>query len=230
MGRWEKWWQISQSSGFQKPNPEEGIVNVLKLQLEEKKLFPRLALPKGSMTKWKRYVKQYGNPGDGMNVVILISLHKSAIKSALALPLQSCFRAMREEARENQITEMPFLNFSLVDTSVKWAITLFCSRSLFTLIPSSDLVITRICYAAQRWDLKYLKAAFPIPFFRDEYDLKSTFEDEEISHEGYIFDLVEKICSSLGFKSLSVIFKVNPKGEILDVRCRINEAETKQTL
>ena len=65
MGRWEKWWQISQSSGFQKTNPEEGIVNVLKLQLEEEKLFPRLALPRGSMTERKRYRKQYGNPGDG---------------------------------------------------------------------------------------------------------------------------------------------------------------------
>ena len=222
MGRWEKWWQISQSSGFQKPNPEGGTANVLKLQLEEEKLFPRLALPRGSMTKWRRYVKQYGNPEDGMNVVIFISLHKSAIKSALALPLQSCFRAMREEVRENQITQMPFLNFSLVDASVKWAITLFCSRSLFTLIPASDLVITRICYAAQRWDLNYLKAAFPIPFFRDRDDMKNAFEDEEISHEGYISDLEEKICSCLDFKSLSVIFKMNPKGEILDVRCKEN--------
>lgn len=230
MGRWEKWWQISQSSGFQKPNPEGGTANVLKLQLEEEKLFPRFILPRGSMTKWRRYVKQYGNPEDGMNVVIFISLHKSAIKSALAAPLKSCFRAMREEVRENQITQMPFLNFSLVDTSVKWAITLFCSRSLFTLIPASDLVITRICYATQRWDLKYLKAAFPIPFFRDEYDLKSAFEDEEISHEGYTSDLEEKICSCLDFKALSVIFKMNPKGEILDVRCKINEAETKRNL
>lgn len=111
MGRWEKWWQISQSSGFQKPNPEGGTANVLKLQLEEEKLFPRFILPRGSVTKWRRYVKQYGNPEDGMNVVIFISLHKSTIKSALALPLQSYFRAMREEARENQITQMPFLNF-----------------------------------------------------------------------------------------------------------------------
>lgn len=203
---------------------------MLKLQLEEEKLFPRFILPRGSVTKWRRYVKQYGNPEDGMNVVIFISLHKSAIKSALALPLQSCFMAMREEARENQITQMPFLNFSLVNASVKWAITLFCSRSLFTLIPASDLIITRICYAAQRWDLKYLKAAFPIPFFRDEYDLKSAFEDEEISHEGYISDLEEKICSCLDFKALSVIFKMNPKGEILNVRCKINEAETKRNL
>ena len=230
MGRWEKWWQIAQSSGFQKPNPECGTENVLKLQLEEEKLFPRLALPKGSMTKWKRYVKQYGNPEDEMNVVIFIPLHKSAIKSALALPLKSCFRAMREEARENQITQMPFLNFSLVDASVKWAITLFCSRSLFTLIPASDLVITRICYATQGWDLKYLKAAFPISFFRDKDDMKNAFEDEEISHEGYISDLEEKICSCMDFKALSVIFKMNPKGEILDVRCKINEAETKQNL
>ena len=77
MGRWEKWWQIAQSSGFQKPNPECGTENVLKLQLEEEKLFPRLALPKGSMTKWKRYVKQYGNPEDEMNVVILFLFIKA---------------------------------------------------------------------------------------------------------------------------------------------------------
>lgn len=77
MGRREKWWQISQSSGFQKPNPEGGTANVFKLQLEEEKLFPRFILPRGFMTKWRRYVKQYGNPEDGMNVVIFISLHIS---------------------------------------------------------------------------------------------------------------------------------------------------------
>ena len=64
----------------------------------------------------------------------------------------------------------------------------------------------------------------------DDIDDDEDEEDEEISYEGYISDIEEKICSCLDFKALSVIFKVDPKGEILDVRCKINEAETKRNL
>lgn len=230
MGRWEKWWQISHSSGFEKPTSAYGMEDILTLEVESEKLFPHLTVPRGSGYKWKKCVRRYGNFENENNVIIFIPLYRDAIKDALQIPLRSCFMAMMEKMEKNLPYQMPYLNFPLIDTSVKWAITLFCSRSLSTLMPVCDVMTTRTCYAVQGWSIPYWEGNLSLPFFKDSKTLRKAFREEVLAQE-YLMDLSERICSCLKFDFISIFFKVNPAGEILDIRCRIGkEAGTKQHL
>lgn len=220
MSRWEKWWQISQSSGFQRPSSEEEAESILKLDPEADRLFPRFSAHKALKFKWKRYVKQYGDPKDGMNVTVFIPIRKSALRRAVKLPFGSFLTAMKEEARKKSILEMPYLDLPLIDTAVKWAVTLFCSRALASVMPVSDLIVTRICYAVQGWNIPYSEGIFPIPFFKDLKAVKRALE-EKVSLTEPVSDLSDRICSSFKFEELAVFFKVNPNGEILNIRLRL---------
>lgn len=218
MGRWEKWYQMSQSPGFQKRHfGDDPLEYALILDLPEKKMFPAMKLPKARESVWKRYVQQYGNPEDDMNVTVYMPIRINAVAEAAKVPLSLDYKALREEAKKSKLQDGLFLKFSHVDTILRWGITLLCSRTLSTVMPITDVTLTRICYAVNVWTLPYINPGVSFPLFKDWETMRAVIEGSEDTPTAVLDTLITKICSHLDCETLPAFFKISPKKEILDI-------------